>query len=112
VTFQVGVPVRVGDVTMLVETAAVQVAGTEPTGAADRAADWISNSFDRAQRAIEQIAIATAETIRRTAEHAARPETVAVEFGLKVSARGDVILAGSSGEASLKVTLTYQRETS
>jgi hypothetical protein len=32
---------------------------------------------------------------------------VVVEFGLTVSAKGDVGIAGASAAASLKVTLTY-----
>ena len=38
---------------------------------------------------------------------AARPDRVEVEFGLKFSASGAVIMAGVAGEASLKVTLGY-----
>jgi hypothetical protein len=38
---------------------------------------------------------------------AARPDRVDVEFGLKFSASGGVIMAGVAGEASLKVTLGY-----
>ena len=38
---------------------------------------------------------------------AARPDRVEVEFGLKFSASGGVIMAGVAGEASLKVTLGY-----
>jgi hypothetical protein len=30
-----------------------------------------------------------------------------VEFGLKFSAKGNVVVAGATGEATLKVTLTY-----
>jgi hypothetical protein len=38
---------------------------------------------------------------------AARPDRVEVEFGLKFSVSGGVIMAGVAGEASLKVTLGY-----
>jgi hypothetical protein len=101
------VPVQVGDLTLLMEASVVSPVGTEPTGAAGRATDWVLQSFDRVQSAIEQIAVSTAETIERAAARAARPASVAIEFGIKVSAKGDVIIAGGSGEASLKVTLTY-----
>jgi hypothetical protein len=53
-----------------------------------------------------EIARSTAVMIGQTAG-AARPDHVAVEFGLKFSASGTVIMAGVAGEASLKVTLTY-----
>src|SRR5258708_38772515 len=45
--------------------------------------------------------------IGRTAARSARPDHVAVAFGLKFSAQGDVIVAKASAEASLTVALTY-----
>ena len=48
----------------------------------------------------------TAEMINRTGT-AIRPDRVDVEFGLKFTASGGVIMAGVSGEASLTVTLGY-----
>jgi hypothetical protein len=102
--------VRVGDQTLLMETTLVQVPGTEPTSVAGRAWEMAEKAFERAQEAIVQIAVSTARTIARAAAQDARPETVSVEFGLKVSAKGDVIVAGTAGEASLKVTLTYRSD--
>ena len=63
-------------------------------------------AFDRAQDAIIQVARSTAQMIEK-AGAAARPDRVDVEFGLKFSASGTVIMAGVAGEASLKVTLGY-----
>ena len=63
-------------------------------------------AFGRAQETIIEIAKSTAEMIDR-AGAAARPDRVDVEFGLKFSASGGVIMAGVAGEASLKVTLGY-----
>ena len=63
-------------------------------------------AFGRAQDAIIEVAKSTAEMIER-AGAAARPDRVEVEFGLKFSASGTVIMAGVAGEASLKVTLGY-----
>jgi hypothetical protein len=101
------VEVAVGGAVLLMETSAVQVAGTQQTGAGDKPAEWLLKSFERAQEAIEQIAVSTAEMIGRAARRSAEPDVVQVELGLKISAKGDIIIAGSSGEASLKVTLTY-----
>jgi hypothetical protein len=99
------IPVRVGDIEIEVE--AVPVAGTEPTsGRATRAAGSVLEAFGRAQDAIIEIAKSTAQMIER-AGVAARPDRVDVEFGLKFSASGTVIMAGVAGEASLKVTLGY-----
>jgi len=99
------IPVRVGDIEIEIE--AVPVAGTEPTvGRATRAAGSVLEAFGRAQEAIIEVAKSTAEMIDR-AGSAARPDRVEVEFGLKFSASGGVIMAGVAGEASLKVTLGY-----
>jgi hypothetical protein len=99
------IPVRVGDIEIEVE--AVTVAGTEPTaGRATRAADSVLEAFGRAQDAIIEVAKSTAQMIDN-AGAAARPDRVDIEFGLKFSASGGVIIAGIAGEASLKVTLGY-----
>jgi len=55
---------------------------------------------------IIEVAKSTAEMIDK-AGAAARPDRVEVEFGLKFSVSGGVIMAGVAGEASLKVTLGY-----
>jgi hypothetical protein len=99
------IPVRVGDIQIEVE--AVRVGGTEPTsGKTARAAGSVLEAFTRAQEAILEVARSTAQMIDR-AGAAARPDRVEVEFGLKFSASGGVIMAGVAGEASLKVTLGY-----
>jgi len=99
------IPVRVGDIEIEVE--AVPVTGTEATsGRAAKAAGNVLEAFDRAQDAIIEVARSTAQMIVR-AGAAGRPDRVDVEFGLKFSASGTVIMAGVAGEASLKVTLGY-----
>ena len=66
----------------------------------------VLEAFGRAQDAIVEVAKSTAGMIDK-AGAAARPDQVEVEFGLKFSASGGVIMAGVAGEASLKVTLGY-----
>jgi hypothetical protein len=66
----------------------------------------VLEAFTRAQEAILEVARSTAQMIDR-AGAAARPDRVEVEFGLKFSASGTVIMAEVAGEASLKVTLGY-----
>ena len=99
------IPVRVGNIEIEVET--VPVSGTEATsGRAEKAAGSVLEAFGRAQDANIEVAKSTAQMIDR-AGVAARPDRVEVEFGLKFSASGTVIIAGVAGEASLKVTLGY-----
>jgi hypothetical protein len=99
------IPVRVGGVEIEVET--VPVAGTEPTsGRVSKAAESVADAFGRAQETIIEVARSTAVMIQRAGD-AARPDRVEVEFGLKFSASGGVIMAGVAGEATLKVALSY-----
>jgi hypothetical protein len=99
------IPVQVGDVRIEVET--VPVAGSEATaGRAAKAAGGVVAAFSQAQDAIVEVARSTAQVIER-AGTAARPDRIEVEFGLSFSASGGVIMAGVAGQASLKVTLSY-----
>lgn len=101
-------PFRVGEVELLVET--VSVAGTEPTSRVGKAGDRVVDAFEHAREAILQVANETVGVIRAPAERAPRPAAVEVEFGLKFSAQGNVIVAGASGEASLVVRLSYESD--
>lgn len=97
--------VRVGDIELEVETAVV--AGSEATaGRVTRVAGNALEAFSRAQDVIAEVAKSTAVMIG-SMTGAVRPDTVEVEFGLKFSASGGVIMAGVAGEASLTVTLGY-----
>lgn len=98
------IPVQVGDAKIEVEV--VPVAGTEATSGTGRAARNVTEAFTRAQDAIVEVARSTAEMIERAGK-AARPDRVVVEFGLRFSVSGGVIMAGVAGEATLNVTLEY-----
>ncbi|GHJ37717.1 hypothetical protein Sm713_33260 [Streptomyces sp. TS71-3] len=100
------VPMRVGETEVLVET--VQVTGTEQTSRVDEAVDGVREAFGRAQTAIVEVATSTVRMIEASGRKAARPDAVEVEFGLKFSAQGNVIVAGAAGEATLRVKLTYK----
>jgi hypothetical protein len=103
------IPIRVGDVEIEVE--AVPAVGTEPTSSKmTRAAGNVAEAFSQAQATIVEVARSTAQVIE-CAGAAARPDRVEVEFGLKFSASGGVIMAGVAGEATLKVTLGYDVST-
>jgi len=99
---------KFGEITAWVE--AVPVPGSQPTSAAGRALTTVSGVLDKVEAVIEDVAVATSKAISRSAGRAADPAEVEVEFGLKVSTKGDVIVAGVSGGASLKVKLTYKNE--
>jgi hypothetical protein len=101
------VPMRIGDVEVLVET--VPVAGTEPTSGLETAKDKVVDAFDRAKATIVAVGESTADVIKNlTTGRAAHPDKVEVEFGLGFSAKGNVIVAEASAQATLKVKLTYE----
>jgi hypothetical protein len=99
------IPVRVGDVELLVET--VTLPGSEPTSRLSDAAAEAADALARAQDAILELASSTAATISEAGRRGARPDHLEVEFGLNISAKGNVIVAGASGEATMRVKLSY-----
>ena len=104
------IPVRVGEIE--IEAEAVPFPGLDSSsGRVPRSSRHVEDVFDRAQETIVEVARSTARTIER-AGNAARPDRLEVEFGLRFSASGGVILAGIAGEASLKVTMTYDASSS
>jgi hypothetical protein len=98
-------PVRVGGIELLIE--AVPVAGSEPTSRATDAVDGMVDAFSRVQDAIVEVAASTAAVIAEAARRGAHPDRFELEFGLGISAKGNVIVASASGEATLKVRLSY-----
>jgi hypothetical protein len=98
--------IRVGDTEILVE--ATPVPGSEPTSRAADAGQRALDALADAQRVIVEMARSTAATIEQASSRGARPDRAEVKFGLKISVKGDIILAGASGDASLQVTLTYE----
>lgn len=100
------VPMRFGGVDVLVQT--VKVPGTEPTSRAGDAAAKVLDAFDRARDVIVGTAASTVEVLAALTSQASRPDKLEVEFGLGFSAKGNVIVASGSVDATLKVKLTYE----
>ncbi|WP_433784648.1 CU044_2847 family protein [Actinomycetospora sp. CA-101289] len=99
-------PLNVDGNELWVQTALIS--GSEPTSnRLDRAGEAVNDAFARAQDAIVAMARATVSTIGKLGDRTARPRQVQVKFGLKFTAKGNVIVAEASGEATLEVTLIY-----
>jgi hypothetical protein len=99
------IPIRIGDVNVLV--AAVRPDGWEQTSALDHARERVIDGFAKAEDAMVEIASRMASTINRMAERSVAPERLDLEFGLTFTLEGNVIVGSASGEASLKVTVSY-----
>jgi hypothetical protein len=99
------VPMRFGGVEVLVET--VPVAGSEPTSVLGDAGEKALDAFDKAREVIVGAAVSTMGVIETLAARAAGPDRFEVEFGIGFSVKGNVIVAGASTDATLKVKLAY-----
>ena len=102
------VPIQIGDAQVLIEV--VSVAGTEPTSKPGDAAQKVLGAFETVKDTIVDMAVSTKEVIDKTVDRAVRPDHLEIQFGLKVSAQGNVIVAGASAEASITVKLTYDAQ--
>jgi Trypsin-co-occurring domain 1 len=98
------IKVTVGKADIAIET--VPAPGSELTFG-PKAQDKAKLAFATAHDAIVALAEWTADMIDTTVGLNARPDQLELEFGLRFSAAGGVILAAASDQASLHVTLTY-----
>ncbi|MFS8098789.1 hypothetical protein LFM09_16800 [Lentzea alba] len=99
------VPMRIGDVEVLVETIGEQ--WTEDTSALNEAGRRLLDAFEMAREVIVGAAIATADTAGKLAARSVRPDKLEVEFGLGYSIKGNVVVVSGHAESTLKVKLTY-----
>jgi Trypsin-co-occurring domain 1 len=74
------VPMRVGDVEVLVQT--IPVAGSEPTSTLGDASQRVLDAFERAHQVIVGAAGSTAKVINKLGAQGTRPQQMEVEFGL------------------------------
>lgn len=103
------VATTVGEVDVLVE--AVRLPGTEPTSIGARTSEKVSDAFATANRVIAGAAESTWEMLQGLAAKAGHPDQLEVEFGLKYSVTGTVVVAGAAAESNLKVKLVYASKT-
>jgi len=99
-------PVELDGVNFWVEAATTP--GSQETSTLHDAAERMSGAFDSVQSVLSSLSkriVATAQELKR---EAMAPSEISAEFGLKLSAGGQVILVSATAEASLNVTLTYK----
>jgi Trypsin-co-occurring domain 1 len=91
-----------------VQVVTVKTAGSEQTSAISKAKDATTDLFGHAQFVIEAFADQVGGTIAKIRNTIGSPDEVQVELGLSFSASGNVLIASSTGEASIRVTFTYK----
>jgi len=98
------IPMRFGGVEVLVGTRTE--AGSERTSAASDLAAKVVDVFEDSKEVIAGVARSTADLLGEFAD-GVTPDRLEIEFGLSFTAKGNVIVAGASAEATLKVKLVY-----
>jgi hypothetical protein len=95
-------------VQLYVETLS-QGPGSEPTsGRIEDVGERVVEAFDKAQDAIVGVASKVAGAIEALAQRSIGPDELQVDFGLSFTVKGDLVVVGSSAEASLRISLTYK----
>lgn len=80
--------------------------GSQPTTSAEKVMKQTKEMFDHAQTTIALVSSKLARSIKNM-DQALAPETFELEFGLKFSAEGTVMLASATAECALKVKMSY-----
>jgi hypothetical protein len=104
------VPTQVGQVQVFVETLPPAAGSEQTAGRIEDAGRKVVEAFDRAQDAIVEIASTVSGSVTAMARRSVDPDTMTVEFGLSFTVKGDLVVVGSTAAASLKVTLSYDRD--
>ncbi|AVT35379.1 CU044_2847 family protein [Plantactinospora sp. BB1] len=104
-TYYVEIPVD-DESTVLVEVTH-QVTGVAPAGRSREVVTRLSETFGEAFDRFHRLAQSAAAQAR----DAGGADRVAIEFGLKVAAKGGFVVAETTGEAHMKVTFEWNRGT-
>ncbi|AVT28975.1 hypothetical protein C6361_05115 [Plantactinospora sp. BC1] len=104
-TYYVEIPVD-DESTVLVEVTH-QVTGVAPAGRSRAVVTRLSETFGEAFDRFHRLAQSAAAQAR----DAGGADRVAIEFGLKVAAKGGFVVAETTGEAHMKVTFEWNRGT-
>lgn len=102
------IPIRIGDVELLVEAVAGPVAGSQPTSVVGDVAGKVVDAYARAERAIVAVARSVAGTVMALRAEDVCPQRLEVEVGLKFTVQGDLVLASASAQSSLRVRVSYE----
>jgi hypothetical protein len=71
--------------------------------------ETVEKARDTFEAALAKIRPAAEAIINRLRDLSERPDTVGVEFGLKLSASAGAVIASAATEANFKITLTWKR---
>ncbi|MGW3353755.1 CU044_2847 family protein [Nonomuraea rubra] len=91
------------------ETILVEVTGqVDDIAPAGRAREVVGRLPEAFETGLERAHAFMGAVIKRMRDHADKPDTVTVEFGLKLTATTGLVIAESSGEAHMTVTAEWR----
>jgi hypothetical protein len=99
------IPVLIEGEEIYIEVA--DVYGAQKTGVGSKFVEGTEQAFDRAMNTIGSVSRQLVATVGNLKE-ASRPEEFSLEFGVKFKLDGKVVIASTSGEASLVVKMLYK----
>jgi len=97
---EVAMPEGIG---LVVETVEIRP-GTVPAGRLHDLAESATETFDSAMNRLRNAADTVVRRMRAMAES---PDEITVEFAVKLATQAGVVIANTSAEANLSVTLTW-----
>ena len=89
----------------LTPTAGVRSVSISPTDMLEKSKE----AMDHAMKSIRGMAKKTVRSIKEI-PISERPTTISVEFGLKLNAKGNAVVAKAGMEATLNVTMTWEHK--
>lgn len=99
------VSTEIQGIPVLVE--ALPESGAEPTGGSRRT-ERVQEMFSRAQDVIQQVALSVVEIREKLAAHARSPDQIELQFGIKFTAQGNIVLSQAGIESSIAVKVVYE----
>lgn len=90
-----------------IEIQTVQVPGAENTSSVRRSVEAAIDQVEMVMGAVGRRLGAAAQDLLAATTN---PKEIALEFGLSIGTNGSVIVMGTTTEAAIKVTVTYDRE--
>jgi Trypsin-co-occurring domain 1 len=91
---------------LLVEVDEIEGAGPRPAGVGDGLVERASMGIDQALAKVRPMAESLLSELQSLTH---MPETVAVEFGIKLNASAGVVIANTAVEGNCKITLTWKQ---
>jgi hypothetical protein len=103
VTDVVGVPTDFGVVKF-------EVRDMEGVGRAGRGAGQLGVIQETYEQGIESVRRLAEHTVKKVRDLSSRPDRVTLELGIKVSAQAGLVVASTSGDANITLTLEWTNE--